>query len=201
MLASLISQLYAADASALPLLMGLDSNPRLLNCLQRLVDARLVHLLSTPESSRSEAWAEQWRSLAAAVSGAAQHLVQPPKPGALQVLAKMSNAMPWPLGGQRSTTALLTAGTLGLLRSQHSRASSNASREQLGTCGAALLIMARLGLEQGRPTPQQLQSCMEAVTLGLAALHPIVNAKVEGETAVREATVWLANQQSQPSKF
>ncbi|GAB4815517.1 hypothetical protein N2152v2_002563 [Parachlorella kessleri] len=200
-LASLLYQLYPADASALPLLKGWDSNPRNLtywNCLQRLVDACAMHLLSVPQTGRSLAWAGQWCLLAAAARTATLHLVQPPMPGALQMLAAMSNAVPWPLGGQRSTTALLTAGTLRLLRllqPQQGAPASNCSRKKLcqalGGCAGTLFIVCRLSLEQGGATPKRVQSCMEALTLGLAALGYLVDAAAGEGAAGAAATSWL----------
>ncbi|GAB4815518.1 hypothetical protein N2152v2_002564 [Parachlorella kessleri] len=72
---------------------------------------------------------------------------------------------------------------------------SSCSREKLcqatATCAGSLFIVCRLSLEQGGATPRQLQSCMEALTLGLAALGPLVDSAAEVGPAANAAAVPL----------
>ncbi|GAB4815512.1 hypothetical protein N2152v2_002558 [Parachlorella kessleri] len=192
------------EAPDKPLLLRFDANPYNLACwgdVQELTDARLLYILSARESRQAGAWDKQWGCLVAAVSASANHLSEPSLSVGSQFLRQCGSAVldSWPLDGRRNTLVLLTAGTLRLLRSlqsQQGRPQSSASRRRLchalGNSGVALLSVAKLGLKQGQPSVRQVQSCMEATALGLAVMHPMVDAMAERGAAGTEAANWLA---------
>ncbi|GAB4815513.1 hypothetical protein N2152v2_002559 [Parachlorella kessleri] len=186
------------DQSAL---MRWDASPQNAACwkdLQELTDTRLRHILSSHNSSWAGSWGKQWGCVVAAVSASAQRLFEVSLRKDFHILRQLGSAASWPLNGRCNTLVLLSAGTLHLLRllqSQQGGTASSGSRRDLcralGDSGVALLSVARLCLTQDRPSARQVQSCMEATTLGLAALRPMVDVVAEGEAAGSEAVKWL----------
>ncbi|GAB4815514.1 hypothetical protein N2152v2_002560 [Parachlorella kessleri] len=178
------------------------AGPRLGQALQRtqLVDARLHHLLSVAEDVCTAEWTAQWQVAVTLVSRVALFLVTV----ATQQRPGGAAGELWPLAGRRNTLALLTAGTLHLLRAKHEGQTCGGRAASSGQLGAhewavasiavAQLNFAKLVLSQSRSTSLQLMcTVMEGLNAALAAFRPLAAAAAAGGPEGTQAASWLSD--------